>query len=52
MLDQFLIDSCPCTKTQDYKDLLDFVIRLPNLAPFKSMILPGREAGAQYVTAW
>jgi hypothetical protein len=34
MLDQLILDSRFYTQSQDYKDLLDFVIRLPKPSPY------------------
>jgi hypothetical protein len=39
LLDRLLTDSRLYTRSKDYKDLLDFVVRLRNFAPFNAMIL-------------
>jgi hypothetical protein len=39
LLDQLLSDSRLYTKSTDYKDLLDFVARMRNFAPFNAMLL-------------
>jgi hypothetical protein len=38
LLDQLLTDSRLYTKSKDYKELLDFVVRLRNFAPFNAML--------------
>ncbi len=37
LLDQLLTDSRHYTQIKDYKELLDFVVRLRNFAPFNAM---------------
>ena len=39
LLDQLLTDSRLYRNTQGYKNLLDFVVRLRNFAPFNAMLL-------------
>lgn len=39
LLDQLLADSRLYTQSKDYKELLDFVVRLRNFAPFNAMLL-------------
>jgi hypothetical protein len=39
LLDQLLTDSRLYTQSKDYKELLDFVVRLRNFAPFNAMLL-------------
>ena len=39
LLDKLLTDSRLYTKSEDYKNLLDFVTRLRNFAPFNAMLL-------------
>jgi hypothetical protein len=51
MLDQLFIDSRLYTQSQDYKDLLDFVIRLPNLAPFNAMLLQIQKPGLKFAAS-
>ena len=48
MLDQLLTDSRLYTKSEDYLELLDFVIRLPNFAPFNAMLLQIQKPGLSY----
>lgn len=51
LLDQLLIDSRLYTKSQDYKDLLDFVVRLRNFAPFNAMLLQIQKPGLSYAAS-
>ena len=51
LLDQLLIDSRLYTRSQDYKELLDFVVRLPNVAPFNAMLLQIQKPGLTYVAS-
>jgi IrrE N-terminal-like domain len=51
LLDQLLSDSRLYTKSQDYKDLLDFVIRLRNFAPFNAMLLHVQKPGLTYAAS-
>src|SRR6266481_5672276 len=39
MLDQLLDDSRLYTQSKDFKELLEFVVRLRNFAPFNAMLL-------------
>jgi hypothetical protein len=39
LLDQLLADARLYTLGKDYKELLDFVVRLRNFAPFNAMLL-------------
>lgn len=39
LLDQLLTDSRLYTRSQDYKNLLEFVARMRNFAPFNAMLL-------------
>jgi hypothetical protein len=41
LLDQLLEDSQLYTQSKDYRDLLEFVVRLRNFAPFNAMLLQG-----------
>ena len=50
LLDQLLADSRLYTQTKDYKDLLDFVVRLRNFAPFNAMLLQIQKPGLSYAT--
>ncbi len=51
LLDQLLSDSKLYTQSKDYKDLLDFVIRLRNFAPFNAMLLQVQKPGLSYATS-
>jgi hypothetical protein len=51
LLDQLLGDSRLYTKSQDYKDLLDFVVRLRNFAPFNAMLLQVQKPGLSYAAS-
>jgi len=51
LLDQLLIDSRLYTQSKDYKDLLDFVIRLRNFAPFNAMLLQIQKPGLLYAAS-
>lgn len=51
LLDQLLIDSRLYTKSQDYKNLLDFVVRLRNFAPFNAMLLQVQKPGLSYAAS-
>lgn len=48
LLDQLLSDSRLYTQSKDYKDLLDFVVRLRNFAPFNAMLLQLQRPGLSY----
>jgi hypothetical protein len=51
LLDQLLEDSKLYTKSKDFKDLLDFVVRLRNFAPFNAMLLQVQKPGLSYATS-
>ena len=51
LLDQLLTDSRLYTKSKDYKDLLDFVIRLRNFAPFNAMLLQVQKPGLRFAAS-
>lgn len=51
VLDQLLTDSRLYTQSKDYKDLLDFVVRLRNFAPFNAMLLQVQKPGMQYAAS-
>src|SRR3954468_6655012 len=51
LLDQLLTDSRLYTQTKDYKNLLDFVIRLRNFAPFNAMLLHVQKPGLSYAAS-
>ena len=48
---QLITDSKLYTKSQDYKDLLDFVGRLRNFAPFNAMLLQIQKPGLSYAAS-
>lgn len=52
LLDQLLADSRLYTQTKDYKDLLDFVVRLRNFAPFNAMLLQIQKPGLSYANEY
>jgi IrrE N-terminal-like domain len=51
LLDQLLTDSRLYTQSKDYKDLLDFVIRLRNFAPFNAMLLQVQKPGLRFAAS-
>jgi len=51
LLDQLLSDSRLYTQSKDYKDLLDFVVRLRNFAPFNAMLLQVQKPGLSYAAS-
>lgn len=51
LLDQLLTDSRLYTQSKDYKELLDFVIRLRNFAPFNAMLLHVQKPGLSYAAS-
>ena len=51
LLDQLLTDSRLYTRTKDYKELLDFVIRLRNFAPFNAMLLQVQKPGLRFAAS-
>ena len=51
MLDQLLADSRLYRGTQEYQNLLDFVIRLRNFAPFNAMLLQIQKTGLMYAAS-
>ena len=51
MLDQLLADSRLYEQSKDYKDLLDFVVRLRNFAPFNAMLLQVQKPGLSYAAS-
>jgi len=53
LLDKLLADSRLFKKSDDYKQLLDFVICMPNFAPFNAMLLQVQKPGLSYAaSAW
>jgi hypothetical protein len=51
LLDQLFADSRLYTKSKDYKELLDFVVRLRNFAPFNAMLLQVQKPGLSYAAS-
>jgi hypothetical protein len=51
MLDQLLADSRLYTLSKDYEELLDFVVRLRNFAPFNAMLLQVQKPGLSYAAS-
>lgn len=48
LLDQFIQESKLYRKSEEYKKLLDFVVRLRNFAPFNAMLLHIQKPGLSY----
>lgn len=51
LLDQLLTDSRLYRRSQEYKNLLDFVVRLRNFAPFNAMLLQIQKPGLMYAAS-
>lgn len=51
LLDRLLADSRLYTRSQDYQDLLNFVVRLRNFAPFNAMLLHVQKPGLSYAAS-
>ena len=51
LLGQLLADSRLYTESEDYKELLDFVVRLRNFAPFNAMLLQVQKPGLSYAAS-
>lgn len=51
LLDQLLTDSRLYTQSKDYKELLDFVVRLRNFAPFNAMLLHVQKPGLSFAAS-
>lgn len=51
MLDQLLTDSRLYTESKDYKELLDFVARMRNFAPFNAMLLQVQKPGLRFAAS-
>lgn len=51
LLDQLLADSRLYTQSKSYKELLDFVVRLRNFAPFNSLLLHIQKPGLRYAAS-
>jgi hypothetical protein len=46
-----MTDSRLYTQSKDYNDLLDFVVRLRNFAPFNAMLLHVEKPGLSYAAS-
>jgi hypothetical protein len=51
LLDQFLDDARLYTLGKDYNELLDFVVRLRNFAPFNAMLLQVQKPGLRFAAS-
>lgn len=51
LLDQLLTQSRLYTRGADYKALLEFVVRMPNFAPFNAMLLQVQKPGLTYAAS-
>jgi hypothetical protein len=51
LLDQLLTDSRLYTKSKDYADLLAFVVKLRNCAPFNAMLLQVQKPGLSFAAS-
>ncbi len=51
LLDDLFAQSRPYTKSKDYGELLDFVVRLRNFAPFNAMLLQIQKPGLSYAAS-
>lgn len=51
LLDQLLADSRLYHSSQEYQNLLDFVVRLRNFAPFNAMLLQIQKPGLMYAAS-
>jgi len=51
LLDQLLTDSYLYTTGKDYQELLDFVTKLPNFAPFNAMLLQIQKPGLRFAAS-
>lgn len=51
LLDQLITDSKLYTTGKDYKELLDFTVRLRNFAPFNAMLLQVQKPGLLYAAS-
>jgi hypothetical protein len=51
LLDQLLRDSRLYRQSKDYRDLLDFVVKLRNFAPFNAMLLNIQKPGLGYAAS-
>jgi hypothetical protein len=51
LLDQLFAESRLYTQSKDYKELLDFAVRLPNFAPFNAMLLQIQKPGLSFAAS-
>ena len=51
LLDQLLLDSKLYTSSKEFKELLEFTIRLRNMAPFNAMLLQIQKPGLNYAAS-
>lgn len=51
LLDRLLTSSKLYTQSQDFKDLMDFVVRLRNFSPFNAMLLQIQKPGLQHAAS-
>ena len=51
LLDQLIVDSRMYTRGESFKALLDFVVKLPNFAPFNAMLLQVQKPGLSYAAS-
>jgi hypothetical protein len=51
LLDQLLADSRLYSQSKDYMELLEFVSRLRNFAPFNAMLLQVQKPGLSYAAS-
>ncbi len=51
LLDQLLADSRLYTRSKHYQQLLDFVVRMRNFAPFNAMLLQVQKPGLRYAAS-
>ena len=51
LLDQLLVDSRLYRRSKDYQDLLNFVVRLRDFAPFNAMLLQVQKPGLLYAAS-
>jgi len=50
-LEKLFAESRLYTKSKDYKDLLDFVARMPHIAPFNAMLLQVQKPGLKFAAS-
>jgi hypothetical protein len=51
LLDQLLTDARLYRSGKDFQDLLDFVVKLPNVAPFNAMLLQVQKPGLRFAAS-